>query len=214
MKRICVICEGPTEVRFVKDCLLPYCWEEAGQMLTATVISGKDHQHRGGNVSAERLARTVWRQIPNYDGVTTLVDYYGFKHLGTRTKADVEADILQSLARDCHCGDNELRKVLPYVQMHEFEGLLFSDVSVFPFVLDDRWSEELQKALEAVAAAFETPEDINNGVETAPSKRLMKLVPAYDKILDGGPLAKYIGIATMRRRCPGFNAWVERLLTW
>ena len=83
--------------------------------------------------------------------------------------------------------------MLPYVQMHEFEGLLFSDVSVFPFVLDDRWSEELQKALEAVAAAFETPEDINNGVETAPSKRLMKLIPAYDKILDGGPLAKYIG---------------------
>ena len=104
MKRIGVICEGPTELRFVKDCLLPYCWEQAGQMLTATVISGKDHQHRGGNVSAERLARAIWRQIPNFDGVTTLVDYYGFKHLGERTKADVEADILQSLARDCHCG--------------------------------------------------------------------------------------------------------------
>jgi len=73
--------------------------------------------------------------------------------------------------------------------------------------------ERLQNALEVAVAAFEIPEDINNGVATAPSKRFMKLIPTYDKILDGGPLAKYTGIATMRRRCPGFNAWVERLLT-
>ena len=66
--------------------------------------------------------------------------------------------------------------------------------------------EKLQKALEAVVAAFEMLEDINNGVATAPSERLMKLIPTYDKILDGGSLAKYVGIATMRRRCPGFNA--------
>lgn len=46
------------------------------------------------------------------------------------------------------------------------------------------------------------------------SKRLMKLIPTYDKILDGGALAKYVGIATMRRRSPGFSARVERLLTW
>lgn len=74
--------------------------------------------------------------------------------------------------------------------------------------------EKLQNALEAAVAAFEMREDINNGVATAPSKRLMKLIPAYDKILDGGPLAKYVGIATMRRRCPRFNAGEERLLTW
>ena len=74
--------------------------------------------------------------------------------------------------------------------------------------------EKLQNALEAAVAAFEMPEDINNGVATAPSKRLMKLIPTYDKILDGGLLAKYVGIATMRRRCTRFNSGVERLLTW
>lgn len=74
--------------------------------------------------------------------------------------------------------------------------------------------EELQKALEAVIAAFETPEDSNNGMGTALTKCPMQLIPTYDKILDGGPLAKYTGIATMRRRCPGFSARVERLLTW
>ena len=73
--------------------------------------------------------------------------------------------------------------------------------------------EELQNVLEAAVAAFETPEDSNNGMETALTKCPMKLIPTYDKILDGGPLAKYTGIATMRRRCSGFNAWVERLLT-
>ena len=74
--------------------------------------------------------------------------------------------------------------------------------------------EKLQKALETAVAAFEMREDINNGVATALSKRLMKLIPTYDKILDGGSLAQYVGIATMRRRCPRFNAGEERLLTW
>ena len=74
--------------------------------------------------------------------------------------------------------------------------------------------EKLQNALEAVVAAFEMREDINNGVATALSKRFMKLIPTYDKILDGGSLAKYVGIATMRRWCPRFNAREERLLTW
>lgn len=85
--------------------------------------------------------------------------------------------------------------------------MLLSDVSVVPFARDDRWGE-------AAVAAFEMPEDINNGVATVPSKRLMKLIPTYDKIRDGGLLAKYVGIATMRRRCPRFNAGEERLLTW
>lgn len=74
--------------------------------------------------------------------------------------------------------------------------------------------EKLQKALEAAVAAFEMREDINNGVATALSKRPMKLIPTYDKILDGGSLAKYVGIATMRRWCSRFNAGEERLLTW
>lgn len=65
----------------------------------------------------------------------------------------------------------------------------------------------LQNALEAAVAAFEMPEDINNGVATAPSKRLMKLIPTYDKILDGGLLAKHTGIATMPRfQCVGGTA--------
>ena len=68
--------------------------------------------------------------------------------------------------------------------------------------------------MEAVAAAFEMREDINTGVATALSKRFMKLIPTYDKILEGGSLTKYVGIATMRRRCPRFNAGEKRLLTW
>ncbi len=70
--------------------------------------------------------------------------------------------------------------------------MLLSDVSVISFALDDRWGE-------AAVAVFETPEDSNNGVETALTKCPMKLIPTYDKILDGGPLAKYVGIATMPR---------------
>lgn len=58
-----------------------------------------------------------------------------------------------------------------------------------------------------VRTLLEYPETYDNVVV-----RIRK-TPLGFIVNDGGPLAKYTGIATMRRRCPGFNAWVERLLT-
>ena len=99
----------------------------------------------------------------------------------------------------------------PYVQMYEFEALLFSDISKFE--LHDHWDNEAEKRLQRICDAFETPEDINNSPRTAPSKRLNDIFSGYgnNKTLYGPLIAEDIGLDKIREKCPLFNQWVGEL---
>ena len=55
------------------------------------------------------------------------------------------------------------------------------------------------------------PELINDGAETAPSKRILKQIPEYDKVTAGWTVAEQIGLTTLRHKCPHFNDWLTRL---
>lgn len=107
--------------------------------------------------------------------------------------------------------DEELQsRFIPYIQLHEFEGLLFSNVDVYERVIpkgDLVGVEELKQA----AATFENPELINNSPDTSPSHRLERIVRGYDKVVYGNYLAESIGLNKIRERCPGFNRWMDSL---
>ena len=108
--------------------------------------------------------------------------------------------------------DEELRpRFIPYIQLHEFEALLFSDISVFNrnFTSDELDFHSLEQAIKCV----ETPEEINNGPATAPSERLKKAIKGYDKVVYGACLASEIGLDTIREKCQLFNEWIEKLET-
>ena len=96
-----------------------------------------------------------------------------------------------------------------YVQRHEFEGLLFSEVDAFADLLD--LSASSMTSLYGIRAEFETPEDIDDGPDTAPSKRIMRLVPGYRKRTYGPLIAEKVGLETMRTECPRFHWWLHRL---
>lgn len=49
---------------------------------------------------------------------------------------------------------------------------------------------------------------------TAPSKRIVSLMPHYQKPLHGNLAALAVGIPAMRAACPHFSSWIERLETW
>lgn len=108
--------------------------------------------------------------------------------------------------------DEKLRsRFVPYIQLHEFEGLLFSDISVFQ---TNFTKNELNfSLLESAVNSARTPEEINNGPSTAPSERLKKAISGYDKVTDGAFLALEIGLETIREKCILFNEWIERLET-
>lgn len=212
MIRVCIICEGPTEVEFVNRCLEPYL-RTSGISAYGTLLSARSGRHRGGRVTVDRLANKISLHYGEADRVTTLVDFYGFQDRQARGRAQLEADIAAT-AHAMTTGYDQ-RFVLPYVQMHEFEGLLFTDTSAFEWA-EDGWSDEVETALTAVARAFASPEDINDSPETAPSKRIEKIFPAgaYSKPEHGPLIAEAIGIDAIREKCPAFDAWVRTMQAW
>ena len=209
MKRLCIICEGQTERGFVTQLLVPHL-QKFGIDAHPSLLKARPGQRGGGSVSVPRLGKHISREYHNSDFITTLVDYYGFENINGRLKAQLEQDILneaQTLIRQHF----EPHYVRPYVQMHEFEALLFSDISRFQ--LHDDWNNKSQTKLQRICNAFATPEDINNNAQTAPSKRLDNIFPGYgkNKTLYGPLIAEDIGLAKIRQKCLLFHNWVDQL---
>ena len=207
MTRLAVSVEGRTEEEFVNRVLAGHL---RGRRVESTpILLGKARGGPGGgNVSSDRLASEMVCLLPNFDAVTSLVDFYGFRNKGDRSVEDLEAHLRDEIAGRIGPGQ-DVTKVVPYVQRHEFEGLLFSNVEVFAEQVDfpSRCRDELQ----AVRAQFTTPEDINDHPQTAPSKRIANVIPKYRKTLHGPLLAGEIGLDRIRAECRRFDAWVRRL---
>jgi hypothetical protein len=101
-------------------------------------------------------------------------------------------------------------RFVPYIQLHEFEGLLFNKIDYFYKEIPNYeliGKDELVKTL----IDFPNPEMINNSKETAPSKRLLRIVRNYNKIVYGNVLAESIGLQNIRNKCPRFNTWITKL---
>jgi len=67
---------------------------------------------------------------------------------------------------------------MPYLQLHEFESLLFSSpVSIAAPFEDEKTGQyrQLVKALENIRNRFKTPEEINNRPETCPHRQIENL---------------------------------------
>ena len=199
MVRLAVVVEGETEGDFVDQVLAPY-------LLEWDVYSKPTSL--GGRISVERVANRVSELFPSFDFVTSLVDFYGFRDKGTRTAEQLEQDIVQGADRRLR-PNWDRRRVIPYVQLHEFEGLLFSQVS--GFLNTPGADQEAIRQLESIRARFPSPEEINDDPNTAPSKRILEALPDYVKRIDGLQIAQTIGLPTIRAQCPRFNAWVTRL---
>jgi hypothetical protein len=102
-------------------------------------------------------------------------------------------------------------RFIAYIQLHEFEGLLFSDVQAIDAVLKVHQGRSQLAKLKKIRAQFRTPEEIDDGNTTTPSKRLKSLYAGYDKVAFGSLIAQRIGLDALRRECPHFNEWVSKL---
>ncbi|MEI7188731.1 DUF4276 family protein [Dickeya dianthicola] len=212
MTRICIVCEGPTEVEFIQQCIEPHL-RDYGKYVYPSIIQSPSGRGRGGRVTVERLASHMHREYYSTDRITSLVDFYGFQRSVGRSKQQLESDILSQI---CNLNPRVVRGfILPYVQMYEFEGILFSDIEKFEYVLDG-WDEEAREKLLGIKQQFSSPEDINNSRQTAPSKRLEAIFSngAYSKTEHGPIIAEEIGLTTIRQQCPGFNDWLSHLECW
>ena len=225
MSRLLLHVEGQTEETFVNDVLAPHLCERGFDSVRARLVGNARQRDRRGGI---RDWNAVRRDIANHlredteAFATTMVDYYGLPRSGRRAwpgrarasalpfaeKADsVEAELLADVRRDMGGGFDPSRFV-PYVMMHEFEALLFSDCVRFGRGIG---RPDLAASFQGVRDEFESPEEIDDSPETAPSKRVESLVAGYQKPLSGILAALEIGLDAMRRECPHFAMWLSRL---
>lgn len=206
MMRLAVSVEGQTEEEFVKSVLAPHL--RTNGIEPQPILLGTGSGGRGGNVTVGRLSADMATLYHSFDAVTSLVDLYGFRGRDDRDVAELEGAVREGIVQRLPQEWDE-RRVVPYVQRYEFEGLLFSDVSKFSRLAG--WHDDAIAALKAVRAQFPTPEDINDRYETAPSQRIKRVIETYNKRVDGPLLAEDIGLETIRAECHRFGEWVERL---
>ena len=222
MARILVLVEGPTEENFVNWVLAPHLYAFGYTAVSARLLgNARQRSNRGGikQWASTRLDIMNRLREDNAVLVTTMVDYYGLPEtwpgrresasLGNlRERADrVESDILADIAGSLG-GEFEAQRFVPYVVMHEFEGLLFSDPVEFARSIG---RSDLATSLQEIRAGFSSPEEINDSSETAPSRRVLDLYAGYQKPLMGVQAANAIGLDAIRRECPLFSEWIGKL---
>lgn len=219
--RLNILVEGRTEETFVRDVLSPALFS-AGIIATPRMPPTSKFG-RGGGSSFLPWRRTVlhWLLQDQTAYLTTMFDVYGLPSDFPRLQDSLEindiyqrADFLETCFRDSIAAEapNAQRRFVPYLQMHEFEGLLFTDLKEME-ALEPDWSGYALKCT-AEAARFATPEHVNNSVHTAPSKRLTKhfVSPCYIKPLHGVLAAQAIGLNRIRSQCKRFDAWLNCLI--
>lgn len=200
MIRLAIAVEGETEEEFVKQVLASRLRLRDVEPIPYLLM---------GNVNVPRLSGEMARLLPDHDAVTSLVDFYGFEGKNQRETADeLERRILTATRTNLRMAPDPLL-VIPYVQLHEFEGLLFADTQAFGTLLN--LPEGALERLRAIREQFTTPEDINNDTLTAPSKRIANIIPRYNKKVDGPMLAEEVGLDRIRAECPRFNRWLADL---
>jgi hypothetical protein len=216
MVRVHVLVEGEAEETFARDVLLPHLSQYEIYLLPRRL--GRPRHKRG--ICAYALARREILATLKQEArivCTTMFDYYGMppdwpKREEARHKpfaekyAMVEDAILSDISSQLG-GRFDCSRLIPYVQMHEFEALLFSDPKTLAgglLLADD-------VPLRHIRDQFKSPEEINDSPQTAPSKRIMELKPRYGKVTDGGRISQSIGLDAMRTQCPHFNEWIGKL---
>jgi hypothetical protein len=213
MSNIKILVEGPTEVLFIKDVLKLHFHKEG--------ISVKPFlfQEGGGVPKYPRSQKQILNTIKSDRSCycTMMVDFYGMpkdwpgrvESQSCRNYQDKARRVEQALSEDIvtQMGDSwNPAQFIPYVQMHEFEALLFSDISV---LAADNLRISMQLA--CILGSFSCPEEINDNYNTCPSRRIKLNIENYVKTVDGIIAAHKIGLETMRRECPHFNEWITKL---
>ena len=225
MTRLLIHVEGETEESFVNEVLADHLCAHGYQTVSARLIGNARMRDRRGGIRAwNAVKKDILNHLKEDAGcvATTMVDYYGLPQTGQKAwpgRADaarlpagdkarcVESALSADVALELGEGFDPQR-FLPFVIMHEFEGLLFSDCAAFANGIGQ---PRLISSLQDIRNQFATPEEINDSPITAPSKRVMSLIPGYEKPLHGTLAAIEIGLEKIREQCPHFRAWLARL---
>lgn len=216
-----LVVEGQTEQTFIRDVLAPEMAQK-GIYLHAALI-GKPG-HKGGDIRFERAKEDIANFLAqrNDTFVSMMLDYFRIdtswpgRHLvtqkiqaGTKLSATQKASLIEEETlkkiTELFPDYQAEKRFIPYIEMHEFEALLFSDASILASKIGVELTH-VQKILDE----HDNPEEINDDPNNAPSKRL-EAMSNYRKVAMGKTISEAIGIHKIRSRCPNFHNWLTKL---
>jgi hypothetical protein len=222
------IVEGETEQVFVNTHLATHLRKH--HVSIGARLPGR-MERRGGVPSWQVVRGDILHTLRKWRGCvcTTMFDFYAIpSDWPGRTDAanrkgyspdqkgnHVEQALLDDLA--AHAGADFRRELfIPYVQVHEFEAILFSNVATMATTLAQfcpgSSEADLLDAFQSILAEKSgQAESINDNYDTCPSRRITALVRDYRKFAYGPIIADRIGLNTIRAACPHFGQWLGRL---
>ncbi len=219
MIRLHITAEGQTEQAFVKHVLAPYLSPFEVYADARCVLTSKDKrsakEYRGGLLSYEKAKRDIqdWIKEDNHIGCrfSTMFDLYALPKNFPGNEETIENqdpyDRVEHI-ETAFAQDISDSRFIPYIQLYEFEALILAD----PRQLDWEYFEH-DRAIESLVSMVSgrNPELINDSPQTAPSKRIIKEIPEYDKVTAGVAVAGRIGVETLQEKCRHFDNWLHRL---
>lgn len=218
-----ILCEGQTEERFVKEVLAPYFQQYNIYPKPILLVTSKKSDAKGGMLSYDQAKRDLailmkGHKDNNYEHhlFTTMFDYYALPEdfPGFKKALSIPGGVRKCIS----CIESEFRDdigsnaFIPYIQLHEFEALLFVDITQLSAEYP-KSSSEIRK-LKKETDSFKDPEMINNNPSTAPSKRIKKALEKhynYNKVKSGAKTASKIGITRLLNECRHFKEWVDAI---
>ena len=219
MIRLHITTEGATELNFVRQVLARHLGDFNIVADARSVLTSKDNrlsrEFRGGLVSYQKARQDIlnWIKEDNHPECrfTSMFDLYalpqdfpGYAEAQAQRDAYQQVEILEAHLKQ----DIGEERFIPYIQLHEFEALILAD----PQQLGEEYLEHDQAIDNLISMVGDkNPELINNGPETAPSKRILNEIPEYDKATAGPAVTKRIVIPKLRERCRHFHEWLSTL---
>ena len=219
MVRLLVHVEGATEREFVRAVLRPHLYDFGYSQVAARLLGASRLQERRGGIKPWPVVRqSILEQLRGDAGsiASTMVDFYGLPQewpgrAGAGAEFEFPNNIERLMLADVHRemgGSFNPARFIPFVMLHEFEALLFSDCGRLAAALGQ---PGLAAELQSVRDQFASPEHIDDAPETAPSKRLEALLPGYQKTAQGAAAATAIGLNSIGGQCGHFRGWLARL---
>ena len=216
-RRIHVLLEGQTEEALWHAGLYEELRDRGAHpacTIVQTGVTAGGGPARGGIgnwAKVEDELRKLLTESPAWDVVTTFFDFYGFPKqipgMAPCTSTDPYEQVAHmERAMAQAIGDP---RFVPHLILHETEALVFAAAHHLGACLDrPQLAADLAKQL---ADAGGNPELVNDSLETAPSKRLLKAFPGYNKVLHGPQAIQALGWAELRRQCRHLEEWFQRL---
>lgn len=219
--RLHIIVEGHTEENFAKNVLCNHLAAFNISTDARAVMTSKDKRtnriNRGGLSTYDKVKKDIqlWIREDNNPECrfTTMFDLYGLpRDFPGYEIAIKERDPYYrvKVLEECFKKDIDDERFIPYIQLHEFESLIFA----FPEKLSIEYFDyerQIGKLEEMLHEKDGNPELINDNIETAPSKRILEQIPEYDKATVGPIIVENIGLSYLRERCKHFNEWITAL---